>query len=75
MLGNVDEWCADGPRDYRDQPETDPVGPTGDGSRVVRGGGWYSDARDVRCALRFRYPADNEGDYLSFRLVRVQERS
>jgi formylglycine-generating enzyme required for sulfatase activity len=75
MLGNVQEWCLDGPRDYRDQAETDPVGPTGGGSRVLRGGSWISLARFVRCALRLHYPAGGEYNRLSFRLVRVQERS
>jgi formylglycine-generating enzyme required for sulfatase activity len=75
MLGNVWEWCGDGPRDYRDQAETDPVGRTEGGSRVIRGGCWGSLARYVRCALRLRHPADFEYYTLSFRLVRVQERS
>jgi formylglycine-generating enzyme required for sulfatase activity len=73
MLGNVWEWCADGLRDYRDQAETDPVGLTKKGgSRVFRGGSWFSDARHVRCANRYRNPADFESNGLSFRLVRVQ---
>jgi len=75
MLGNVWEWCADGPRDYRDQAETDPVGSTEVGSRVIRGGSWVSVARGVRCADRGRIPAGGEDYDLSFRLVRVQERS
>ncbi len=75
MLGNVLEWCLDGPRDYRDQAETDPVGPTDDGSRVFRGGSWNSGARSVRCAFRNHITADDDFNCVSFRLVRVQERS
>ncbi|MFM7161912.1 MAG: formylglycine-generating enzyme family protein, partial [Planctomycetaceae bacterium] len=72
MLGNVWEWCVDGPRVYRDQAETDPRGPGDGGPRVVRGGCWHSYARDVRCANRIHYSAGFEDDDLSFRLVRVQ---
>ncbi|MFM8222605.1 MAG: formylglycine-generating enzyme family protein, partial [Planctomycetaceae bacterium] len=72
MLGNVDEWCVDGPRPYHDQAETDPRGPGGGGPRVFRGGSWFSLARLVRCALRSHSPAAIEYDNLSFRLVRAQ---
>ena len=55
MHGNVWEWCADGMRSYTAEAATDPVGPTDTGaSRVVRGGSWYSHARDVRSASRAR---------------------
>jgi formylglycine-generating enzyme required for sulfatase activity len=77
MLGNVYEWCRVGWQEYRFEHAIDPGGSkTGgsDGSRVFRGGSWVSFARDVRCASRYLIPADFEGYYLSFRLVRVQEK-
>lgn len=65
MLGNVTEWCADSPRRY------------GRGSgdfmdsltRVVRGGSWLDDARDVRAACRFWFGPALLLDYLGFRLA------
>lgn len=53
MLGNVWEWCSDGQREYQEDPVVDPFA---DGevlrNRVLRGGSWCSDARDVRAARR-----------------------
>ena len=74
MLGNVWEWCADGAREYRDQPEADPVGPQVE-SRVIRGGGWILIARSVRCAFRAQHDVEFQRGNLGFRLVRVQEGS
>jgi hypothetical protein len=56
--GNVWEWCNE---------------QVGGVSRVCRGGGWLVRARDVRCAVRDRAPADGQDGSLGFRLVRVQE--
>jgi formylglycine-generating enzyme required for sulfatase activity len=46
MGGNVWEWC----RTKYDQPDDNSL--DGDVSRVERGGAFYSDVRDVRCAAR-----------------------
>ena len=70
MLGNVWEWCRDGRRNYREETERDPIGPDG-GSRVIRGGAWFNDARYVRAAYR---GADSPGVrryYLGFRCALV----
>jgi formylglycine-generating enzyme required for sulfatase activity len=46
LLGNVEEWCADAPRRYVAQDETDPRGDdrhaleAGQDHRVARGGSW-----------------------------------
>jgi len=73
MHGNVYEWCQDSLRTYTDKTVSDPSG-GGEGSvRVVRGGCWNGDARDVRAALRGRYQPARTGDNLGFRPLRVQQ--
>lgn len=73
MLGNVDEWCADGLREYADEPVTDPLGPQDErASRGLRGGSWFDLAKDVRSASRrLDNPGARYGD-VGFRLARVQ---
>jgi formylglycine-generating enzyme required for sulfatase activity len=75
MLGNVWEWCLDRPRPYTDQPADDPVDLATDpgAARVLRGGGWLSDARNVRCALRFADLPGHHFDSFGFRPARVQQ--
>ena len=71
MHGNLNEWCADkfGRDYYRVSPAKDPHGPDKGTSPVIRGGDWYSDARDCRSA--FRYADIPEGTFyaLGFRVV------
>ena len=55
MHGNVAEWVLDrhDKDDYASSPERDPIAwPTGLYPRVVRGGSWDDDARDLRSAAR-----------------------
>ena len=55
MLGNVEEWCLDGRRDFSSEAQQDPVGPTDVGGyRVIRGGSWVAVARDCRAATATR---------------------
>ncbi len=51
MHGNVWEWCLDW---YESAPAgaLDPPGPASGTGRVLRGGGWYGDARSCRSAYR-----------------------
>ena len=68
MLGNVDEWCDDGPRDYTEMAQVDPVGPIeADASRVIRGGSWILSAQFVRAAVRNWLPPGFAVDSLGFR--------
>jgi formylglycine-generating enzyme required for sulfatase activity len=68
LAGNVWEWCRNDLTRFAENFDV-----SADVSRVVRGGSWDDRARNVRCAIRYRLPAEYQGSYLGFRLVRVQE--
>jgi formylglycine-generating enzyme required for sulfatase activity len=69
MHGNCWEWCLDWFGDYSAQPVTDPVGPTSGLGRVLRGGGWGSEARPLRSADRSRRDPGNRLGSIGFRLA------
>ena len=53
MLGNVFEWCYDGPRNYTSGWVVDPVGPIeASADRALRGGFWFQVEQRVRAADR-----------------------
>lgn len=70
MHGNVWEWCADGLRQYSDQPAVDPEGRMLDKSvpRAVRGGSWYGNAVRARSASRYHFEPGDRAPFLGFRL-------
>ena len=68
MLGNVQEWCQDLFGAYPDDEVIDPKGPKKGSYRAMRGGTWYSPARDTRCASRFGSPARYRFRHIGFRL-------
>ena len=65
MAGNVSEWCLDR------------YVPTGSGPfkpgllRLLKGGSWFSQARDLRCAARQSAPPHYADGYIGFRVVRL----
>ena len=72
MLGNVFEWTADWYGKYPSSLVTGPQGPSTGSYRVIRGGGWYGYAGDVRSANRDgKSPGDRIGS-VGFRLVRTK---
>jgi len=70
MAGNVWEWCGDwyGGWYYGETGNTsDPTGPATASNRVNRGGGWFNDASNTRCAFRnWRLPTFTS-NYIGFR--------
>lgn len=67
MLGNVLEWCSDWYGDYKSDDVADPKGPSSGSNRVSRGGSWFSDAENLRSAVRFKFYQGGRSDVFSFR--------
>lgn len=70
MHGNVCEWCQDWYGEYSSTSETDPVGPKSGQKRVIRGGSWFSSAKNCRSASRFSWAPQSGSHFIGFRLVR-----
>ena len=70
MSGNVWEWCSDMFRDYSSSAQTNPYNNSGS-DRVIRGGGWYSDAALTRVAYRYGCSPAGAGVSQGFRIART----
>ncbi|MBI2376740.1 MAG: formylglycine-generating enzyme family protein [Deltaproteobacteria bacterium] len=70
LAGNVLEWTADWYGAYDANATVNPTGAPSGSHRVMRGGGWSSDARDLRVGLRNGDGPGNQYESLGFRCVR-----
>ncbi|MCH9698955.1 MAG: formylglycine-generating enzyme family protein [Gammaproteobacteria bacterium] len=70
MHGNVWEWCDDCHTEYTDEPVTDPKGEDSSDTRILRGGGWVSSGRHMRCAHREWLNPGSRHINIGFRLAR-----
>ena len=70
MHGNVWEWCWNWSADYPSRFVTDPIGPAGGRSRVIRGGGWDSPANSCRSAKHNAADPDLRAPMIGFRVAR-----
>ena len=68
--GNVFEWCWDLYGTYPVGSATDPTGAISGSNRVCRGGGWSSDPRLCRSALRNNSAPNVRSNSKGFRLLR-----
>jgi formylglycine-generating enzyme required for sulfatase activity len=65
MAGNVAEWCLDR---YHPLGGRGPFKPGS--SKILKGGSWYSWARDLRCAARQAAAPDAADGFIGFRVER-----
>ncbi|MBM4422551.1 MAG: formylglycine-generating enzyme family protein, partial [Chloroflexi bacterium] len=72
IAGNVWEWVNDWYSEnyYNTSPTENPPGPSSGDYRVLRGGSWYNEARNVRASGRLRFFPDFGGYDLGFRCSR-----
>ncbi len=74
LSGNLWEWTTDGKRTYTAAPRKDPVGPSDDRYRVLRGGCWIQDTHAARSANRHWEVPGYRSDRVGFRIVRWADR-
>jgi len=70
MHGNLYEWCWDWLGDYPESSVSDPTGAVTGSYRVLRGGYWISNGRNLRSASRYGNPQYLRDKKIGFRLAR-----
>lgn len=75
MAGNVwvwvQDWYGDYPKSVVPGAAKDPQGASSGSGRVLRGGGWGYDPRDLRSARRYGFAPGVRYGVVGFRLVRT----
>lgn len=76
MAGNVMEWCWDHNDSYRSAADTDPRGTDAGDTRAVRGGSWWNEDVNTRCAFRYFYLPAGDPVYgsIGLRCVRTKNK-
>jgi formylglycine-generating enzyme required for sulfatase activity len=71
MSGNIWEWVSDFylKNYYSNAPQNNPEGPATGPKRVMRGGSWYNDLRNVRARIRSGDEPDHRSINLGFRVA------
>ncbi len=69
MHGNAYQWCSDWYGPYPAGAVTDPPGPDGGRTRVIRGGKYGSGPRYIRSAARYSYTPNNSSVVFGFRIA------
>ena len=69
MSGNVAEWCWNRYKDETPEDGEDPIGPDSGKDRVIRGGGWITDAKDAGRAHRLKFEPDKRNNIIGMRLA------
>ena len=70
MSGNVMEWCQDNYGTYSAESQNNPTGPSTATTRVRRGGGFSSSARNCRVSYRSNLAPSSSSTIMGLRLVR-----
>ena len=72
MSGNVWEWVQDKYAGYGSVGKDNPIYENYGTTRGIRGGGWRSVPRDMRCSRRYEDVPAYRAGFMGFRLVRLR---